>query len=327
MSSGKYVFNEETLQYEKAKLSLTQRLIRFFAIGCGVAVAFTAAFFILSKYITTPEEAELQREVQQMSLVFDDLSGQMGEMSLVLENIQERDASIHRTMFGMTPIDEAMWNGGTGGHDKYKHIIPYDRSGEMLKDISKKADALQLKLALQSMSLDTLESLADNREDRLMSIPSIKPVRSDKLKRHMNLLSGFGRRIHPIDKIPKMHYGIDFTAPRGTPIHASGKGTVRKVVSGKSGYGKYVIIDHGYGYETLYAHMHQIKVEKGQEVTKGEVIGTVGSTGRSTAPHCHYEIRLNGTPVNPIYFCHDGLTPEEYEELVRKASVSNQSFD
>ena len=327
MGNNKYFYNNKTLQFEKADKTLKQRFFKGLSITSAILVSFVAFYFAVSAFYESPREKNLQGEVEQMTLVFEDMSHQVDEMSKVLENIQDRDASIHRVMFGMNPIDASVWNGGTGGHDKYKNYEQFDYNGEQLKAIKQKADQLTVKLAVQSVSLDTLETLALNREDMLSSIPSIKPVRVDKLKRKMELLSGFGYRIHPIDKVRKMHYGIDFTAPKGTPIHATGKGKVIKVKKSRSGFGHHVVIDHGFGYETLYAHMKDIDVKEGQEVIKGEVIGTVGSTGRSTAPHCHYEVHLNGTQINPIYFCHDGLTPEEYEELVRKASVTNQSLD
>ena len=160
----------------------------------------------------------------------------------------------------------------------------------------------------------------------LAHIPPIKPVRSDKLRRKVGLLSGFGRRIHPIYKIPKMHYGIDFTAPRGTPIQATGAGKVVKAGRG-AGYGNRVIIDHGFGYQTLYAHMKRIDVNVGDTVVRGDKIGLVGNTGASTAPHCHYEVTLHDQKVNPLHYCMDGLTPEEYQELVKAAEMPNQSFD
>ncbi len=327
MGSNKYYFNSHTLQYEKAEKTLRQRIFRGLAIAVALLFTFSLLFVLVSRLIDTPEERDLKDKIEQMTMVMTDMGEEFDAMSMVLDNLHERDANIHKVMFGMEPVDNAMWNGGTGGAEKYTQFEQFDYNGEQLKAIKQKADKLKSQLALQSMSLDTLESLAVTRENKLNSIPSIKPVRADKLKRKIELLSGFGFRIHPIDKVRKMHYGIDFTAPTGTPIHATGKGTVIKVKKSKSGFGHHVKIDHGFGYVTLYAHMSTIDVKEGQEVQKGEVIGAVGNTGRSTAAHCHYEVHLNGSPVNPIYFCHDGLTPEEYEELVKKASVANHSFD
>ena len=168
--------------------------------------------------------------------------------------------------------------------------------------------------------------MAEDKEKMLASIPSIKPVRSDKLNRGVKLLSGFGYRLHPIHKIRKMHQGIDFSAPRGTAIQATGDGVVEAVKYKKSGYGIHVIIDHGYGYKTLYGHMSKVDVQTGQKIKKGQKIGSVGSTGTSTAPHCHYEVHYKGKAVNPIDYVLDGLTPKEYQELVRLAELDNQSF-
>ena len=214
-----------------------------------------------------------------------------------------------------------------GGHDQYENLTNYKNSGELILSTQKKADKLELQLVLQSKSLDTIVNMAKNREKMFASIPSIKPVRSDKLPRHLQLLSGFGMRPHPIHKVMKMHAGMDFTAPKGTPIQATGDGEVVRVKRDKVGYGKSVIIDHGYGYTTLYAHMQDIQVRVGEKVKKGQQIGTVGNSGTSTAPHCHYEVRKNGNAVDPINFCMDGLSPEEYQELVEMAATGNQSFD
>jgi murein DD-endopeptidase MepM/ murein hydrolase activator NlpD len=180
---------------------------------------------------------------------------------------------------------------------------------------------------LQSKSLDEILRLAQQKEEMLAAIPSIKPLRSDKLRRDIQLLSGFGWRTHPIHKVRKMHAGIDFSAPKGTSIQATGNGKVIKVERKSTGYGVAVTIDHGYGYQTLYGHMWKVNVEVGEKVVKGQKIGEVGSTGTSTAPHCHYEVIYKGKKVNPIHYCMDGLTPEEYAEMAEAAERLNQSFD
>jgi murein DD-endopeptidase MepM/ murein hydrolase activator NlpD len=181
-------------------------------------------------------------------------------------------------------------------------------------------------MVLQSKSLDTIMQTAQEKEKMLASIPSIKPVRADKLAKNVGLLSGFGYRIHPIYKVPRMHTGIDFTAPKGTPIQATGDGVVVKAES-NSGYGRCVIIDHGYGYQTLYAHMSRIDIKQGQRVKRGQRLGLVGSTGASTAPHCHYEVHLRGERVNPVHYVMDGLSTKEYASLVNIAQAANQSMD
>ena len=186
-------------------------------------------------------------------------------------------------------------------------------------------DKLGRQLNLQSKSLDTIADLVKEKEKMLAAIPSIRPVRN--LTRNIKLFSGFGMRLHPIHKIRKMHWGIDFSAPKGTPIYATGDGKVISVKQRKSGYGNHVIISHGFGYKSLYAHMHKISVKVGEKIKKGEVIGSIGSTGTSTAPHLHYEVIQNGKKVNPIHFCIDGLTPAEYKEMSELSAQENQSFD
>jgi murein DD-endopeptidase MepM/ murein hydrolase activator NlpD len=175
--------------------------------------------------------------------------------------------------------------------------------------------------------LDEVEDLSSKREEMLASIPAIKPIRSDKIERNISSLSGFGMRMHPIFKRRKMHTGIDFTCPQGTPIHASGDGKIVSIKDLKSGYGTHVIIDHGFGYKSLYGHMSDVDVTLGQKIKRGQVIGKVGSTGTSTAPHLHYEVINKNQKVNPIHYCMDGLSDMEYQQLVNMASISNQSFD
>ena len=275
-----------------------------------------------------PDATEaLLREISQLETQYHKLSDELLGMDKVLENIQERDASVHRMMFGMDPIDRDVWNGGVGGSKKYSEITRYPNSSDWLLSTMEKVDRLKRQMKIQSESLDTVISLAQDREKMLASIPSIKPVRSDKLSRNIKLLSGFGYRIHPIYKVRKLHTGIDFTAPAGTPIQATGDGKVVEVDHKRTGYGNHVIIDHGYGYKTLYGHMHRIDVKPGQTVKKGQQIGLVGNTGASTAPHCHYEIIYKGNKINPIHYCMDGLSPEEYQDLVELSAVANQSFD
>lgn len=324
---SKYVYNEHTLQYEEHKLSASEkafRAVRFFIAVAAVAFAiFSVAYF----YFPTPKEQALEREKQQMVYYYNNLSDNFNILSNQLEKIQEKDAQVHRVVFGIDPIDEAIWEGGVGGADRYPYLENFGETGEMIKQTLKKADKLIRKADMQTASLDSLHKLAMDKEEKLASVPSIKPVVEDKLKKNISSLSGFGIRLHPVHKVRKLHTGIDFTCPSGTAIQATGKGVVERVQKIKSGYGLNVVIDHGYGYKTLYAHMSRVDVKKGDKVTKGQKIGAVGNTGTSTGPHLHYEVRINNVPVNPIDYCLDGLSPEEYKELVSKVSVENQSFD
>ena len=322
MGKEKFIYNTHTLRYEKVEQSTSQKISRILGFVC--AAIFTAFIFTLlsHRWIPSPKEKILTKEINFMESQFAEVSVELEQLREVLAKIQERDAYAHRMVFGMDPIDEGVWEGGVGGHDQYASLRQHSTS-DLLIGVRQNLDKLKRQMDLQSRSLDTIVSLAEQKEDMLAAIPSIKPVNSDKLPRSVKLLSGFGMRIHPIYKVPKMHYGIDFTAPRGTPIQATGAGKV--IQAGKaSGYGNQVMIDHGFGYKTSYAHMKTITVKVGQEVKRGQQIGLVGSTGTSTAPHCHYEIIFKGNKVNPIHYCMDGLSSGEYKEMVRAAEMSNQ---
>ncbi len=327
MRKEKFVYNTQSLRYEKVVEPVGIKIAK--ALGFVSAVIITSIILIsvLFRYYPSPHEQALLKEIDVISKEYSIINNDIQMLSSVLNNIQERDASVHRILFGMDPVDENVWSGGTGGHDKYSYLDFYKNSGDMIKETKEKADLLSRRLVTQSKSLDTILNLASDKEKMLASIPAIKPIREDKLKRKVSSLSGFGMRLHPIFKRRKMHTGIDFTCPKGTPIQSTGDGVVEKIIKKRTGYGTHVIIDHGYGFKTLYAHMDQVDVKKGQKVKRMQQIGTVGSTGTSTAPHLHYEVINKGKKVNPIHYCMDGLTPQEYQELVNKASTSNQSFD
>lgn len=327
MSREKFVYNEKTLKYEKLKLHPKE--ILFKTIGYSASVVLTACllFTIAYLYFPSPKEKSLEREINQMEYQFSSLIADFDYLADEINGLKDKDSEVHRMIFGLEPMDDAVWEGGTGGHEKYSYITRYKNSGQLLESSLSKADRLKRKLELQKNSLSEIHDLAVKRENKLSSIPSIKPIQEDKLKRKIKHLSGYGIRIHPVHKVKKFHRGIDFTAPKGTAIQATGDGVVKRVERRKNGYGNNVIIDHGFGYESLYAHMATIDIKKGEKVVKGQKIGSVGSTGTSTAPHLHYEVKINGKSVNPIDFIMDGLTPEEYKELVLKSSIENQSFD
>ena len=327
MTKDKYYFNTQTLRYEKVVSSPRMKLLKITGIIGGVFVAALVIVSLMSNVLhSSPKEMALEREMTQMMDHYQNLEVQVEDMTQVLQNIQERDASVHRMVFGMNPIDGNIWNGGIGGHDKKAKLTNFKNTGKLLLSSKEKAERLAHQLRVQSRSLDEIEKMAINKGDKFASMPLIAPIRKDKLKRRIHLLSGFGKRMHPIYKVMKMHAGIDFTAPKGTPIQATGNG---KIITAKRSpsYGRYVVVRHNDEYETLYAHMDKILVKKGQIVKRGEQIGTVGNTGRSTAPHLHYEVHQKGRPVNPIGYCIDGLSPKEYEALVTSASKMTQSLD
>lgn len=327
MRQQKYVYNERTLQFEKHRLSPAEKFRKLFLSIASVSTVAFLIFALAYKFFPTPKEQALEREKEMLTYHFSSLNQDLGLMAQDIEQLQEKDAQVHRMIFGIDPLDDAIWNGGIGGTNRYSLLESYEETGDMIKSSLQDADKLKRKINLQKESLDTLFRMALEKEKRLASIPSIKPVQEDKLKRRLTSLSGYGIRLHPVHKVKKLHQGIDFTAPRGTAIQATGDGVVHRVEKRKKGYGQNVIIDHGYGYKTLYAHMSTIDIKQGDKVKKGQKIGEIGSTGTSTAPHLHYEVRLNGKAVNPIDYCLDGLSPQEYTELVEKASVENQSFD
>ncbi len=327
MERKKYTYNPKTLKFEEIKLSWKDRILRI--SGIFVAIIFSSIFvlYLSSGFITTPKERNLKDKLQKVNYDLEAISSALTKLTQQIDKIQERDANVHRVILGIDPIPSEIWNSGTGGSKEYKNILEYSNTTELVKEDLDKLAELNRKVELQNESLDTLEKLAIAKANRLASVPSIKPVREDKLKRKISYLSGFGWRNHPIYHIKKFHKGIDFTSPKGTPIQATGNGVVKAVIMKKRGYGKHVIIDHGYGYETLYGHMSKIMVKKGDKVVRGQTIGLVGSTGSSTAPHCHYEVHYKGKAINPIDFVFDGMTPEEYQEFVEKAKAENQSLD
>ncbi len=327
MREEKFVYNTQTLRYERVEETLGTKLLRLFGFLCAALFTAIIITLITHRYFPSPKEKALKQELVQVKSTYKVLINEVSVLEEELEHLKERDAYAYRTLFGLDPIDENIWNGGTGGTDEYEELREFKHTGDLMAQAKQTADHLKFQMVLQSKSLDTIISMAEEKEKMLASIPSIKPVRSDKLPRSVRLLSGFGVRPHPIYKVPKMHYGIDFTAPSGTPIQATGDGRVIRIERKSTGYGNSVTIDHGFGYQTLYAHMSKIEVNEGQTVKRGQRIGSVGSTGTSTAPHCHYEVVYKGKKVNPIHYVLDGLSPEEYQELVKLAELPSQSMD
>ena len=245
------------------------------------------------------------------------------QVEIVLDEIQDRDDNIYRVIFEADPIPTSIRKQGFGGVNRYEKLLGLSNS-ELMINTSKKIDQLTKQLYLQSKSFDEVIDLAKNKSNMLASIPAIQPVANKDLKR---MASGYGYRIHPIYKTRKMHYGMDFSAKTGTEIYSTGDGVVSKVKRSKRGYGNYVKINHGFGYETLYAHMSKYIVKKGQKVKRGEVIGFVGNSGISTAPHLHYEVRKDNKKINPVNFYYNDLSPEEYEKMLEISLQSNQSLD
>jgi len=323
---AKFVYNIHTLSYEKVVVPFKTKIWQAFGFFSVVLLTSSALLAVLYTIFPSPREKELVREIEQMEYKYGQLNGQLDIMSKVLQNVQERDANVHRAVFGMNPIDEDVWVAGVGGHEAHPELSAFKYGGDVVAASLEKVDLLSRQLSIQSKSLDTLQRLANNQSKMLASIPSVKPVREDKLQKSIGTLSGFGYRIHPIYKVKKFHAGLDFPARIGTAIQSTGDGIV--VETGwHQGYGNCVRISHGYGYETVYGHMNKIVVHQGEVLKKGQKIGEVGDTGLSTAPHLHYEVHYKGNPINPINFIMDNLTPQEYQIMVNGANMANQSFD
>jgi murein DD-endopeptidase MepM/ murein hydrolase activator NlpD len=323
MLKEKFIYNEKTLSYEKIQVSFAQR-VRQSAIFCTALALYTALIVWVAPQQSSAKEKAYLKELTELRKRFHDVNDQLENMSLALQNIHERDAAVYRQVLDMEPTDEAIWNGGRGGNDKYADLRNLS-DAELLIATTQKISKLRHQIAVSAESQDQIISKASKQQDQLQAIPSIRPIRH--IEKDIKQMSGFGYRIHPVFKIAKMHTGIDFGAPTGTPIYATGNGTVIRIENKPTGYGKNVVIDHGYGYQTLYAHMSNYACKVGQKVVKGEQIGYVGSTGTSTAPHVHYEVIYKDQKVNPLPFCTDGLTPEEYRLLVQEASRDGQYFE
>lgn len=322
----KFVYNIQTLTYERVVIPFKTRFWQAFGFFSVVLVTSFALLALLYTVFPSPREQELMREIAQMEQKYAQLDGQLGVMSKVLDNIQQRDANVHRAVFGMDPVDKDVWTAGVGGHEHHPEVSGFKYGGKAIAQSLEKIDLLSRQLTLQSRSLDTIQELANNQKNMLACMPSVKPVREDRLQKSIGTLSGFGYRIHPVYKVKKFHAGLDFPARVGTAIQASGDGVV--VEAGwHQGYGNCIKIKHGYGYETLYGHLNRMSVRVGEKVKKGQKIGEVGDTGLSTAPHLHYEVHYKGNPINPINFCMDNLTPQEYQQMVNSANIANQSLD
>ncbi len=323
MPKSKYRFNPESLSFVREHISIRKRIGRIATYLSASIVVAVLYYIIFSLFFDTPSERGLKREKEELLVHFELLNKRFEQVSAVMEDLQKRDDNIYRVIFEAEPIPSTVREAGIGGVDRYSELEGLS-NGDIVIETAKKLDLIAKKAYIQSKSLDELENLAKRKEDMLRSIPAIQPISNNDLKR---IASSFGMRIHPFYKVPKMHTGMDFTAPTGTDIYATGDGVVQKVDYSQRGYGNHVVIDHGFGYATLYAHMHSISVRPGQKVKRGSVIGQVGNTGMSVAPHLHYEVHKAGKQINPINYFFNDLTPEEYEKVIELSSLPTQSFD
>lgn len=322
MGKTKYYFNPETLNYEKVDTSFKGRIKRIL-IHFFTSFFLGIVFFLIFVFtVESPYQKNLRAENNSVKAQYKLLNRQLDQIQEVLSDLQQRDDNLYRVIFQAEPIPIAVRKGSYGGTNRYDYIRDFSNS-EIVKNTTQKATELSRQIYIQSKSFDEIVRLAKTNEQRLENIPAIQPVFNKNLKR---MASGYGMRIDPVYHTRKFHAGMDFTAPSGTKIFATGNGVI--VYSGwKQGYGNCVIINHGFNYQTLYGHMYKILKNRGAKVQRGEVIGLVGSTGKSTGPHLHYEVHYKGKPVNPINYYYRDLSPAQYDEMLQYTNNCAQVFD
>ena len=316
--SKKYRYNPDTLSYEQVKQGWFYHIVRALIYGMpSLGIGIVLATLYIAR-VDSPTEKRLAREVLFYKQQFERVQEDMKLFNQVLDEINNRERSIYRVALGAPDMPESIRSMGVGGTKRYMELEGYSYS-DLVKDTRLGIDALQGKLYAQILSFKEIEKIALEQDERMASIPSIQPVSNKDLKR---LASGFGWRVDPVYRTPRMHWGLDFSAPVGTEVYATGDGVVEEIEDIAWGYGKNVVINHGFGYKTRYAHLSAFKVKPGQKVSRGQVIGLVGNTGKSTGAHLHYEVEKDGVKVNPMSYFFNDLTPDEYDALLQQSSQS-----
>ena len=323
MKKIKYYYNTNTLRYEKLETPLRVRLLRVFGFIAAALVTAALISFVAFQFIGSPKEKILEQQNKALRENYKELDEELSSVQHQMKELEKRDNDVYRAIFEASPVPDSA---RAKELENKLEIATVERikDNQLVAAITKTLNNLNSRIAAQQKSYDEVDELVKNKEKLLSHTPAIQPVSNKDLNR---VASGFGYRIDPVYKTTKFHAGLDFSAPQGTPIYATADGVVSTAGNTGNGYGNYVVINHGYGYETLYGHMVRVKVRNGQTVKRGEVIGWVGSTGKSTGPHCHYEVHKNGEKINPIYFFFNDLTPEQFDMLLKKAAASNQSLD
>jgi murein DD-endopeptidase MepM/ murein hydrolase activator NlpD len=324
MKKIKYFYNTHTLRYEKLITPLRVKLLRLFGFLSGLTVASAIVIYLYLKFFPQPTDIEYRRKYELLKDNYNQVNEKVKSLQQQMVALEKRDNEVYRSIFEANPVPDSA----------RAKLIEQQKEIEKIKemddfalgaDIASQLNNISARVAFQVKSYDNIASLIKTQDVKLASLPAIQPVSNKQLNR---IASGYGMRIDPVYGTPKMHKGLDFTAPQGTPIYATGNGVVKVAGSTGNGFGNHVVINHGYGYETLYGHMYRIKARQGQRIKRGEVIGWVGSTGKSTGPHCHYEVHINGREVDPVYFFFNDLNAEQYDRLLKLASTgSAKSFD
>jgi murein DD-endopeptidase MepM/ murein hydrolase activator NlpD len=323
MKKIKYYYNTNTLRYEKLEVPLRVKLLRVFGF---IAAAFVTAFlisFFAFQFIGSPNEKILRAQNERLKDRYSDLNERLKEIDQQMKELEKRDNNVYRSIFEANPIPDSARAKEMENQLELAAVESMENK-ELFSSLVHTMNNITNRIKVQNTSYSEMDGLIRNKEKLLSHTPAIQPVSNKELTR---IASGFGYRIDPIYKTTKMHAGIDFTAPQGTPIYATAEGTVRIAGNTGNGYGNHVVINHGYGYETLYGHMVRVKARSGQQVKRGEVIGWVGSTGKSTGPHCHYEVHKSGNKIDPVYFFYNDLSPDQFDRILKQAASSNQSLD
>ncbi|MFV5691402.1 M23 family metallopeptidase [Flavobacterium sp. LT1R49] len=325
MAKVKYYYDSENLAYRKIKVRKRKKfgVVALFLVASALFGFLCFIILLNTPYFETPKDRLQAREIDNLKLNFSILNKKMDQVDGVVEDIENRDNNLYRVYFNISAIPDSVRKSGFRDINRYKKLAGYDNS-QLVMNTTKRVDVLTKELAIQSKSLDIILDLAKAKNKLLAAIPAIQPVRNENLKQ---LASGFGYRTDPFTKARKMHKGMDFSANTGTPIYATGDGVIAKADNTASGYGNHIVIKHGYGYETLYGHLSKYKVRAGQHVKRGDIIGYVGSTGRSEGPHLHYEVHKDGNVVNPLNFYYGNISAIEYVAISKLANQENQSLD
>ena len=324
MKKIKYFYNTQTLRYEKLITPFRVKLLRLFGLLSGLLVASTMVIYVYLKFFPKPQEIESKRQYEVLRDNYRQMEGKLKDLQEQMAELERRDNEVYRSIFEANPLPDSARAKKMEKKGKIEKIKEMDHD-ELAQDIAAQLNNLTARISFQSQSYENISELIKGQDAKLACIPAIQPVSNKRLNR---IASGYGMRIDPVYGTPRMHKGLDFTAPQGTPIYATGNGTVKVAGGSNGGYGNHVIINHGYGYQTLYGHMYRIKARPGQRVKRGEVIGWVGNTGKSTGPHCHYEVHINQHEVDPVHFFYNDLNAEQYDRLLKlAANGSAKSFD
>ncbi|MEO6948360.1 MAG: M23 family metallopeptidase [Ginsengibacter sp.] len=324
MKKIKYYYNTRSLKYEKLVTPLRVKLLRFFVfMGATLFISFVIILLVF-RFIPSPQLKLAEMKYDKMVQNYETLVSQTQKLEQEMTMLEKRDNEVYRSIFEANPLPDSARAKLTEKKVEFQKIAAINDEA-LGNELAKTLNNINARIKYQFASYNDIEKLIENQTEKLASIPAIQPVSNRDLNR---IASGFGYRIDPVYGTPKMHKGLDFAAPQGTPIYATGDGRVKMAGFDESGFGYHVIINNGYGYETLFGHMVRVKVRAGENVKRGEVIGWVGSSGKSTGPHCHYEVHVNGREVDPVYFFYNDLSPEQFDRILKIASTgSAKSLD